>query len=360
MTMDVIVNPEAVEPAWLTAVLTKAGALIDGEVLDVVCRTYDGNWSSNAFLTLQYSDDAVGECPKQLFLKTSSDFGPSEVFYYTRDYIDVAAAPLVRCFDARYDEDQRCYHLLLEDLSTTHELVLHQPANLAYAEALADGFAAMHARWWGAERFTQIGETMPTADSVRGYVDEARPGLIHLRQHYSAEIGDENLDRIERFFAEHPDLLIERLSDERGFCLIHGDANPTNILVPRGALGPPIYLLDRQPFETSLTVFLGVYDITHAIVHRWERDNRRQLEVPLLRRFHRQLVANDVDNYSWQQLVDDYVLCAGMGLYDAVERSADGPNEEMKWLWLPMLQRSLQALTDLEDVNDLFILRRST
>ena len=313
----------------------------------VILERLDGNWSSNAFLQLCYSKNALGEQPRKLFLKTASGFGPSEVVYYLRDYIDVEAAPLVRCFDAAYDADRRRYHLLLEDVSGTHELVLHRSATLEYAHSLADGFAAMHARWWGPRQLCKIDEAMPTPLSVNHFVDQARPGIAHLRRYYNDEIGDKNLDIIEKFFEEHPNLLVKRLSDERGFCLIHGDANPTNIFIPRNGLGSPIYLIDRQPFETSLTVFLGVYDITHTIVHRWERDNRRALEISLLRRYHQQLVENGILDYSWQQLVEDYILCAGMGLYDAVERSAEGPNEELKWLWLPMLHRSIQAMVDL-------------
>ena len=349
MTNRIIASPGDVDATWLTTVLTKAGALEQGRVSRVDHENLEGNWSSNAFLTLRYSKDALGERPQRLFIKTSHGFGPSEVLYYTRDYVGVDRAPLVRCFDAAYDANRRRYHILLQDVSATHELVLDQAANLEYAEALADGFAAMHAHWWGPERFSAIDEVMPTPREVHRFVDTARPGIAHLRQHYGNEIGAKNLDTIDRFFDEHPRLLVERLSDERGFCLIHGDANPTNVFVPRGDLGPPIYIIDRQPFETSLTVFLAIYDITHTLVHRWERANRRQLEIPMLRRYHHQLVGHGVDDYTWQQLIDDYILCAGMGIYDAVERSADGPNEQMKWLWLPMLERSFQALADLED-----------
>ena len=354
MTNKTISGPEEVDVEWLTAVLCEAGALGQGEVTHVEHKALDGNWSSNAFLNLRYSNNAKGECPKKLFIKTSSGFGPSEVLYYTRDYVDVGAAPLPRCFHAAYDEDRRHYHLLLEDVSATHELVLHQAPNLAYAEALADGFGAMHARWWGSERFGQIGETMPNAHTVHRFVDIARPGIAHLRQHYSSEIGARHLETIGTFFDEHPLLLVERLSNERGFCLIHGDANPTNIFVPRTGPGAPIYIIDRQPFASSLTIFLGIYDVTHATMHRWERDHRRQLEIPMLRRYHDRLVECGIDDYSWSQLVDDYVLCAGMGIYDAVERSANGPNEELKWLWLPMLQKCLQALVDLEDKSRFF------
>lgn len=351
MTQEVISGPEQADAGWLTTALYEAGALVHGTVAQVDQETLDGNWSSNAFLTLRYSQDAKGECPSRLFIKTSKGFGPSEVYYYTRDYLDVETAPLPRCFHAAYDADHRRYHLLLEDLSSTHELILHQPPNLAYAEALADGFAAMHARWWGAQRFGEIDASMPDAQAIRRFVDVAKPGIANLRRHYAGEIGIDNLETIERYFDEHPRALIQRLDDVHGFCLIHGDANPTNVFVPRSGPGAPIYVIDRQPFEYSLTVFLGVYDLTHAMSHGWGREDRRRLEIPMLRRYHRRLVEHGVDDYSWSQLVDDYVLCASMGIYDAVEWSVRGPNEEMKWLWLPILQKCFHKIADLADTS---------
>ena len=61
---------------------------------------------------MSYTAEAQGELPRALFLKmVDTDlgdgefFGPSEVDYYTRDYVDVAGAPLLRCYDARYSEE---------------------------------------------------------------------------------------------------------------------------------------------------------------------------------------------------------------------------------------------------------------
>ena len=47
-------------------------------------------------------------------------FDASEVRYYRRDYVDVADAPLLRCYDALYSEELRRYHILLDDVSETH------------------------------------------------------------------------------------------------------------------------------------------------------------------------------------------------------------------------------------------------
>jgi hypothetical protein len=79
-----------------------------------------GNWSTNAVLHLHYAAGAQGELPPRLFLKMvntdlgEESFGASEVAYYTRDYLGVAGAPLVRCYDAAHTARQRRYHLLLD------------------------------------------------------------------------------------------------------------------------------------------------------------------------------------------------------------------------------------------------------
>ena len=51
--------PEDIDVTWLTAVLTKAGGLEKGEVTRVDYEKLESNWSSNAFLTLSYSKDAL-------------------------------------------------------------------------------------------------------------------------------------------------------------------------------------------------------------------------------------------------------------------------------------------------------------
>jgi hypothetical protein len=128
MSETLITNLSQVTTVWLTAVLSRSGALKEGAVASFDSDAGRGNWSSNAILDLSYGEGARGNLPQRLFLKlvdtgaSSSDefFGDSEVTYYTRDYIDVEDAPIIRCYDAAFSSDLHCYHLLLDDLSETH------------------------------------------------------------------------------------------------------------------------------------------------------------------------------------------------------------------------------------------------
>ena len=124
------------------------------------------------------------------------------------------------------------------------------------------------------------------------------------------------------------------------------DVNHPNILVPING-DRPIFIVDRQPFDWSLTTWLEVYDLAYAMVLYWESETRRRLEKRMLRRYLDTLVENGVEDYSWEQLFDDYRLSVAMGIYVATEWCRGAGYE--KWIssWLSMLQRSLKAVDDL-------------
>ena len=111
MPDNVITNIEQVTTEWLTAALAASGALTRGAVASFELGAGQGNWSSNARLNVKYTDGAQGSLPGRLFLKMvntdlgDQSFDASEVMYYRRDYVDVADAPLLRCYDAEYSED---------------------------------------------------------------------------------------------------------------------------------------------------------------------------------------------------------------------------------------------------------------
>ena len=277
---------------------------------------------------------------------SDESFGNSEVTYYTRDYIDVMDAPIIRCYDAAFSEEQRHYHLLLDDMSLTHIEATEKAPALEYGLALADGLAAMHARWWGDRRLAEIDALMHSARHIRRFVEIAEPGAEHIIERFPAELKSHWPGLMRDLYANHPQAIIERTSDDNGFTLIHGDVGHTNVLVPRDG-DRPIYIIDRQPFDWSLTTWLGVYDLAYAMALDWPVETRRRLEMPVLRRYHDQLAQKGLESYSWEQLYDDYRLSVAMGVYIATEYCRGGVNERWIPRWLPMLQRSLIACDDL-------------
>lgn len=352
MSDKVITSIDQVTAAWLTSVLTQSGSLINGAVEAYEVKAGRGNWSTNATFILKYMPGSRGTLPQRLFLKMvnaqfeDGSFSPSEVDYYTRDFIGVEGVPLVHCYNAVFSEELHRYHLLLDDLSETHiEAELKTPT-IEYGLALAEGLAAMHAHWWGAHQFEKVGATMHSAGHIRRFVEISGSGVDNLLYHYSADLESHWPDAIRTFYAKHPRVIIERTKDDRGFTLVHGDPGQKNILVPRTG-DRPIYIIDRQPFDWSLTTWLGVYDLAYAMVLDWEIEIRRQLEIPVLKHYHDQLIKNGVTGYSWEELYDDYKLCVAMGVYVGTEYFRSGVNSPWVSIWLLMLRRALTACDDL-------------
>jgi len=351
MASKVIVGLNQVTTTWLTSVLVSNGALIQGAVAACDVHPGHGNWSTNVRLNLRYTDGSQGALPKHLFLKMvnanseGESFGSSEVTYYTRDYTGVAGVPLVRCYDAAYSEEFRCYHILLDDLSGTHIEAAEKTPTLEYGLALAEGLAALHARWWGAKQFTQIGAAMHTSWQIRRFISISESGVANILKSFSTELELHWPDAILELFVKHPQVILARNLIDNGFTLIHGDTGQKNVLVPFNG-DRPIYIIDRQPFDWSLTTWLGVYDLAYAIVLDWDIETRRSLEIPILRHYHEQIMKNGVNGYSWEQLYHDYRLCVPMCVYVATEYFRGDPHSRWISSWLLMLRRSLTACDD--------------
>jgi hypothetical protein len=350
---SVITSIDQVTPQWLSAVLARDGALTHGGVSSLEVGSGQGNWSTSASLTVKYTADARGTLPERLFLKMvntdldDESFGDSEVAYYTRDYVGLQHAPLLRCYDGVYSQELGRYHLLLDDVSQTHIEAGEKQPTLEYGLALAEGLAVLHARWWSLERLKEAGAPIHSGAHIQNFVDIAAPGAGHIIGQFSAELKPHWLAAIPELFEKHPPAMIRRAQNPDGFTLIHGDAGSYNILVPRQG-DRPIYIIDRQPFNWSLTTWLGVYDLAYAMVLDWETDTRRAFEIPILERYHQHLLQNGVANYPWEQLFYDYRLCVAMGVYIATEYCRGGVNERWMPVWMPMLQRSLTACDDLD------------
>lgn len=348
----VITELDQVDPEWLTHVLAAAGALQDGAVSGITMKRNERRLFSIGHLSVDYAPGSRGPCPRKMFLKVcrtdleGESIGPSEVNYYARDYVGVDGLPLLPCYNAVYSAEKRAYHILLDDVSDTHRESHGRTLTLSYGLALADGLARMHAHWWGIERLSAGGELIPTAAQIERYVSMARAGLESMLQSVRGQIDEAWEAALHDLFAHHPAKMIERAADAKDFTLVHGDPNPGNILAPLDG-DTPIYLIDRQPFDWSLTTWLGVSDLAYAMVHWWHTDVRRELEGPILRRYHQRLLASGVTGYSWQQLMRDYRLSIVNSVYVATEWCrSDDDCVNMKWAWLPMLQRAMVTFFD--------------
>ena len=359
MPVDEPIPPaNQIDTGWLATVLKKNGALIVGGIRGI---DVDYSISTNSHLArvrVHYDSETGGDPPRSLILKTvEADAGfiqRSEVDYYTRDYLGLADAPIPKCYAAHVN-DSGSYSILMEDLSSTHEK--DSSPNLQYALAVAAALARLHAFGWGAERIHQLGDRVPDESRLNQYIGHVRQGVDALLQATRMDIPDSWRQTILDIFQYHPGKMLERTKDSTGFTIVHGDVNPGNILYPiknrewtriDANTKEKVYFLDRQPFTWSLTAWLGVSDLSYLMVQYWDTPSRRELEMPILQEYHRQLIANGVIGYSWYQLLADYKLCVVQGVYTVTQWCIKPEDRErMRWLWRLELERTMDAVQSL-------------
>ncbi len=351
---DVIQSIEEVTTEWLTAVLRKSNAMTEGRVESVEADLGGGHWSQNASLTLKYSPNSMGVCPKRLFLKmVNTDLGdgeyflPSEVTYYQRDYIDLSDAPLVRCFDGAYDAEQNRYHVLLEDVSETHVPAYDLVPDLEHGKVYAEALAKLHACWWGVDRLKSIDATFHDAQHLQQFVDYGREGIEHTLTIFKDRLKLHWPDLIHEIFDKLPARLANQAVNPSNFTLIHGDPNEGNILVPKEGIRP-LYLIDQQPFDFSITTWLGAYDLAYYLGLYWDRTIRKSLEIDILKHYHVTLIERGVSDYEWEQLFDDYRLCIALMVPVAVEYMCDGGDPNWNDFRFNMISHALTAFEDLK------------
>ena len=357
---EVVTDAREITAKWLERALRRAGVLQQGRVAAVDVDARSETWSSAASIRPRYSDDATG-APERLFLKMCpfAEFGPSEVDYYRRDYVGCADAPLVRCYDAQYDAERLAYHVLLDDVSATHTNLWQAPVTPALVDAIADGTAALHACRWRAAAIEAVGERLPGNAEIDRYFAHIARGLEPLLAVGGNDVRDEWRPLLREIFAQHPRLMRARTREPRGICLVHGDINPGNLLAPRPSVGAGlasvgaglpaiVYLIDRQPFDWSLRVWLGVSDLAYLMCSFWTEADRRAFERRMLERYHAGLVARGIADYSYDQMVADYRLAVVQSVYVAVEWCVlEKDREEKRWLWSRELRCAMSAFEEL-------------
>ena len=305
-----------ISAAWLSATLKCP-------VTQFTATTETSNWSSQIPIRVELADGTTRAL--RLKICRGNKFGRSEVDYYTRDYAGLEDAPLVHCWDAQF-EPGIGYHVLLDYLSVSHHNRRDVTPNLEYGIAAAEALGRLHRHHWNSR-------PGPDETALDRYFAEVRPGIEPMERVTGLALAER--------FAAHERKLRARWRDPRGMSLLHGDINSMNVLTPKGAASP-VYFLDRQPFDWSLTYGVAAYDLAYFLVLWWPKGLRRAHEAAILRCWYDHLAQKE---YAWQQALADWNLCVEQCLHVPLEWCSKAQTlEEMRGLWEMQLVRVRDAV----------------
>jgi hypothetical protein len=337
--MEVITAPEQVTPSWLTGVLRKNKILTRGKVISVNNKLTKKLSLSVVFrLQISYSTDATPGAPAQLFLKLSSD--SKEVEFYNLVASQMDDPPFVRCYDAAYSSESGHYHLLLDDLSDTHFQTeppfLPSPVE---CEKGVECLAKLHAFWWDDPRLgKEIGKLFD-ASELDAFLNDVENNVGRFIDSVGPRLSSKQIAIYERILrAKHR--IWGHLTNPKGLTVTHGDAHWWNVLFPRNPDQHRAYLFDWQLWHVDL----GPRDLAFMVGLGGYSQRNSALEQRLTHRYYEALIANGLEEYSWDDFWLDYRWSAMRNLNIVVIQWSQGKSEDV---WGDSLEKATQAYEEL-------------
>lgn len=361
--LKALATTDPITTEWLTEALRSAGVLPAGDVSACAATANDAFNSTATHLTLTYSADAPTTAPRRLFLKRNLNVdwaiasARDEVaFYQAVAQRDSLPPMVIPCYLATFDEERGASSLLLEDVSETHTAPLTRDDQLAgdsvpdeaALDQAIDTLAAFHAFWW---EQPELGTTFP----LGGWYGDAARFAAHVERRkgewarfIAAEgewlpgdlraVYDDALIRLPHVWEAGLDA---HMTTGRGLTLVQGDCYLTQFLIPRSGVAAPTYLIDFQGIAADLAAF----DLTLMFAAFWTREQRQEhdRERRALRRYHTQLAAGGVREYTWDDLMRDYRLLLTIMLFYPVW---DETNGSPRSYWLPKMRCLAAAYQD--------------
>lgn len=303
--------PAVVEPARLTAALRRGGVLDAGAVREVkVLHQRDTLVSHIIRLGLRYVGESAGapqslilKTPNAAFAQTLANGGRREIAYYTQLTPSMPPGLVPRCFDGHYDEDGLAWHLLLEDLTDSHDIATAWPLPPSRDQAIAivTTLARWHAAWWD---HPGLGDPVCTWAST----EDSAQCMETFAGHYDrfADLLGDRLSEERRILyrrlIDRSERLSERYHSRRNMSITHGDAHTWNFLLPRAGVADTVRIFDFDLWSINVPT----NDLAYLMAMHWYPERRQALERPLLGLYHDTLIESGVTGYTRGALDRDY------------------------------------------------------
>ena len=335
-------------PDRITRLLRDGGWFPRGRVAVVRVERESSYTSTIVRLALSYSEDTPPGMSNRLLLKLSRidsqqrvigrEQRRSEGGFHTRGATMMPDPPGVRCYHAAFDEESGASHLLFDDAAETHfQAEPSVPPPIRQAASAMEALADFHAFWWDNPALSTI-DTLPSRESIGEHIASTRASFTRFATSCADALSSERRRLYESVLDALP-RLYGRVTDHRNLTLIHGDANFSNVLLPRDPESARSLIIDWQLWGASF----AAEDLSHLIALFWNQEHRKSMERELLSRYHERLLRGGPSAWSWADLWDDYRLAVILRvLFMPMWFSLGGSPT-----WRGSLERAMQAFDDL-------------
>lgn len=338
--MDESLSTRLLAPDFLMAQIAPHLNISGARLVSATPRAIDapGYLSDLTGVALAWSGETTA--PTCAVLKVSHPkFGLAELPFY-RDIAGMLDSPVIpRFFAGGVDAETGRTWVLMEDLSGSHERPSEAPLPPTFArcEQLVAGLAQFHAAGWNKRELQDKGETL---DARLAKSEWIAPNARRLFE----QAGDALEAGIEDLYADLVSglpALVEEVKRIPARTVVHGDAHVWNLMLPKDGVRQPPKLIDWDGWHIGL----GVWDLAYMMAVHWDREVRQRFEMKLLDRYHQELLAAGITDYSRDALQKDYRLAVLLHLRTPISRFSMGMSA---YVWWPQLARIRSAIEDLD------------
>ena len=314
---DALTSAEQATPFWLTKVLREHETLNHGQSVNKVSieqlrKTATENISR---LTLRYNADYGNRKPTCLFLKIALigeveiRQSMKEIAFYARLSVDHPNLPTPICYHTALATEDKCSHILIQDLSTSHQsptgiIPLKQNDEKQVVKCLAN----VHATFWCDESIINPSTTLADQKTVNLYNADSAKYLASLKDYLGDRMSDKKLAVLELVISHYLDTLVyhDRIYPfrDKPFTISHCDAHLGNYLLPKNSRRHQVKMIDWQAWM----IWFGTIDLAYPIGLDWYPEKRHLFEKDLIKYYHDCLLEAGVVGYDWDVCWLDYRL----------------------------------------------------
>jgi hypothetical protein len=345
--VNIVDDPAAITPAWLSEVLQSAG--VDATVAGVrVAPVGTGLMASCYRVQIEYER---GDGPNALVAKLASTdpnaraAGVTSYRTEVRFYRDLASSLRIRvprCYLAEITEEMTTFTLLLEDMAPAEQGDQVAGCTPEQAREAAVNVAGLHGPTWCDDSLHGLewllADVADSADVTAGFLADATEVFIQNRDLQPGAV------EVLRGFAEHFVEWARGRPSPRS--LVHNDYRLDNLLFgPPGSGAPPVTTVDWQ----VLTVGLPLRDVAFLLGTGLDTDARRAHERSIVDDYHRALVGSGVTGYGIDACWEDYRYALFQGpLITVLGSYVAKPTERGHRMFTAMAERATTAIRDLD------------